>query len=192
MIAKKYQIFFLVSVIICSFSIDSRASQCFETTVKSPSPFMGNNDEIFQTLDGNVWQVKYAYEYLYEYYPSVMICDEAKLIISGKVIEIMKLGVTKSKSDQKSQINRPGIKVLMKPKGCRGYFLADGDYGGVYLLEWYGGYDPVVGDSIVGDIKSFGLKDVFYPERNMSGSVYVDDYSLTKSTAIEKLGRKCF
>ena len=58
------------------------------------------------------------------------------------------------------------VKVILKPSGCGSYFLADGDSYGIYLLEWYGGYDPDVGDSIVGEIKGYGFKDVFYPDKN--------------------------
>lgn len=184
-------IFLLLATLLGTFPYVSNATQCFETSIKTPSPFLGNNDEIFQTLDGNVWQVKYAYEYLYEYYPTVMICDGVKLLISGKVLDIIKISATKSSPTQKYR-TAPQIKVILKPKGCRGYFLADGDYGGIYLLEWYGGYDPNVGDVIVGEIKSYGMKDVFYPESNLSGSVYVDDYSLSRQRAFEKLQQKCF
>ena len=187
------KVFFLfISLVLFSVPNITNAAQCFDTSITMPSPFMGNNDEIFKTTDGNLWQVKYAYEYMYEYYPSVMICDESKLIIKGKAIDIVKVGTSKSKpSQQQRQITSPKVKVVLKPKGCRSYFLADGDIGGIYLLEWYGGYDPDVGDSIVGEIKSYGMKDVFYPEKNSSGRVYVDDYSLSKSRAMEKLSDKC-
>ena len=83
------------------------------------------------------------------------------------------------------------IRVVAKPRGCRGYFLADGDAGGVYLLEWYGGYVPAVGDSILGDLRSYGFKDVYYPSSSAKGRVYVDDYMLSTSRAREKLADKC-
>jgi len=39
--------------------------------------------------DGSIWQVKYAYEYLYAYNPAVIICpDKNRLIIDGKQIEV--------------------------------------------------------------------------------------------------------
>ena len=181
---------FAITLLTYSFPITSYAAQCVDTTITSPSPFMGNNDEIFKTTDGNLWQVKYSYEYMYEYSPSVMICNESKLIIKGKSIEIIQVGTAKSQTSIKQQ-RQIKNKVVLKPKGCRDYFLADGDNGGVYLLEWYGGFDPDVGDSIVGEIKTYGLKDVFYPDQNSSGKVYVDDFALTKSIAIEKLNEKC-
>lgn len=65
------------------------AQNCYESTITSPSPFMGNNDEIFKLSDGSIWQVKYEYEYLYEYSPSVVICpSRGKLAINGKTLNV--------------------------------------------------------------------------------------------------------
>lgn len=65
------------------------AQSCYETTVQKPSPFMGNNGEIIKLGDGSVWEVKYAYEYLYEYYPTVVICPgKGKLMIKDKSIDV--------------------------------------------------------------------------------------------------------
>lgn len=61
------------------------ASSCYESTIRSPTPFMGNNGEIFKLDDGSIWEVMYEYEYLYEYYPSVIACpDLGKIIVDGK------------------------------------------------------------------------------------------------------------
>jgi hypothetical protein len=50
---------------------------------------MGNNKEIFKLADGSLWEVKYAYEYMYEYYPSVIICPgQGKLIIGKKSLNV--------------------------------------------------------------------------------------------------------
>jgi len=50
---------------------------------------MGNNEEIFKLADGSLWEVKYEYEYLYEYYPLVVICpDQGKLIIGEKSLNV--------------------------------------------------------------------------------------------------------
>jgi hypothetical protein len=53
---------------------------------------MGNNNEVFQITDGSIWQVKYEYEYLYEYSPEVVVCPgDGKLIIKGKKLNIAKI-----------------------------------------------------------------------------------------------------
>lgn len=53
---------------------------------------MGNNGEVFVLSDGSIWEVKYEYEYMYEYYPSVVICpDKNILIIKGKQLNVANL-----------------------------------------------------------------------------------------------------
>lgn len=72
---------------LSAFSIYSNhasAQDCYESSILSPSPFMGNNGEIFKLADGSLWEVKYEYEYLYEYYPSVIICPSRGRLIIGK------------------------------------------------------------------------------------------------------------
>ena len=58
---------------------------CSKTSIQKPAPFMGNHDEIFVLSDGSVWQVKYEYEYMYEYYPTVIACpNRGYIIVDGK------------------------------------------------------------------------------------------------------------
>jgi hypothetical protein len=183
---------FIILVLSTLLSTIATAQSCYSTAILAPSPFMGNNDEVFKTSDGRLWQVKYEYQYLYEYYPNVDICNDSKLIIKGKVLNIIPIGSSNSKKNNSlpNATSYP-VKVILKPNGCRDYFLADGDAGGIYLLEWYGGYDPSKGDSIVGVLNGYGFKDVFYPESGSSGRIYVDDYMLSRDRAIEKLKEKC-
>jgi hypothetical protein len=181
----------LIILIFSFLSSLASAQNCYRTGIVSPSPFMGNNDEIFKTIDGRLWQVKYEYEYLYEYYPSVDICNESKLIVKGKSLNIVPVGALRSKNKPTPTQTSYPVKVILKPSGCRDYFLADGNVGGIYLLEWYGGHDPSKGESIVGELSGYGFRDVFYPESGTSGRVYVDDYMLSRDSAIEKLRDKC-
>jgi hypothetical protein len=68
---------------------DLSAQACYESSIVSPSPFMGNNEEIFKLTDESLWEVKYEYEYLYEYHPSVIICPgRGKLIIGKKSLNV--------------------------------------------------------------------------------------------------------
>ncbi len=80
-------------------------------------------------------------------------------------------------------------KVVGYPSGCD-YFIADGPRG-LYLLEWYGGYDPSEGDLIVGEIGSYGMKTVYYPKRDREGRVWVEDFLLSESSAIEQYHDHC-
>lgn len=57
---------------------------------------MGNDGEVFKLLDGSFWEVKYEYEYMYKYYPSVIVCpDSGKLVIGDKKLNIKLLSTAK-------------------------------------------------------------------------------------------------
>ncbi len=76
-------------IILIVFSTRVTAQDCYESSIVSPSPFMGNNGEIFKLADGSLWEVKYEYEYLYEYYPSIVICpSRGKLIVGEKSLNV--------------------------------------------------------------------------------------------------------
>lgn len=80
-------LFFLMFITLKVF-----AANCYESSILSPAPFLGNNSEIFKLADGSVWEVKYEYQYLYEYYPEVVICpDSQKLLIKGKSLNVEKI-----------------------------------------------------------------------------------------------------
>ena len=62
---------------------------CYLSSIMNPSPFMGNDGEIFKLSDGSIWEVKFEYEYLYEYYPQVLVCPgRGKLTVKGKTLNI--------------------------------------------------------------------------------------------------------
>lgn len=83
--------------------------KCIDSSIVSPSPFMGNNDEIFKLSDGSLWIVKNEYEYLYEYYPSITICpDEGFMIVDGKKLNISSLSGN-NKNSPKSMLIETNI-----------------------------------------------------------------------------------
>ena len=89
--------------------ISASAQSCYESSIVSPSPFMGNNGEIFKLADGSVWEVKYEYEYMYEYSPDVVICPSKGRVIVGKKqlnVQLLSPGRTqqakKDRNDAKS------------------------------------------------------------------------------------------
>jgi hypothetical protein len=85
----------------------AHAGTCYESTIRTPTPFLGNNDEIFVLGDGSVWQVKYEYEYLYEYYPNVTVCpDRGKLIVAGKTLNIVSLAAAHGKPAKAQQADK--------------------------------------------------------------------------------------
>ena len=57
----------------------------------------GGSVEPHWMADGSIWEVKYEYEYLYEYYPDVIICpSRGKLAINGKMLSVEQVGAGKS------------------------------------------------------------------------------------------------
>ncbi len=80
------KLLFYLSILIVLVVVTTPATtqNCYESSIISPSPFMGNNGEIFKLADGSLWEVKYEYEYLYEYYPSVVICPSRGVLIIGE------------------------------------------------------------------------------------------------------------
>ncbi len=86
----------LFLLLLSSVSLISNSSVvsggCYESTIFSPVPFMGNNGEVFELSDGSSWEVLYEYEYLYEYYPTVQVCPDLRtLIIGDKSLNIRSL-----------------------------------------------------------------------------------------------------
>jgi hypothetical protein len=60
---------------------------------------MGNHGEIFKLLDGSYWQVQYEYEYLYEYYPNVIVCPSSgKMSVNGKSLSISRISASPAAS----------------------------------------------------------------------------------------------
>jgi len=175
--------------ILC-FATASQAAECYSVTIQRPSPFLGNNGEIVQLSDGSIWEVKYAYEYMYEYQPSAAICPSSgKLIVKGKSIDVQLLSGGSPRPSGAPSSPAKLITVVYEKSGCD-YFIADGPRG-FYLLEWYGGHPPSKGDQIVGEISGYGMKDIYYSNANSNGRVWVEDYLLSRDRVIEKYNEKC-
>lgn len=190
--------------------VGANAQACFDTMVMSPSPLMGNHGEIFRTAEGALFEVFGSYEYLYAYTPTVTICPRAgKMLVDGKTVHIQPRGNTgrrpaapaaKSITEPKREARRAQpdtgisapttapITVVLRVRGCD-YFIADGPRG-LYLLQHYGGYDPERGDGIHGEIRSYGFTTVIY-SNGSDGRLYVDDYLLSRDSALEKIKDKC-
>ena len=77
---KNLNLLFVLAFILAFFlHIFAVAQDCFESSIISPTPFMGNNGELFKLSDGSVWEVKYEYEYLYECFDDV-VADDCLLV----------------------------------------------------------------------------------------------------------------
>ncbi|HAT68390.1 MAG: hypothetical protein A2481_03255 [Candidatus Yonathbacteria bacterium RIFOXYC2_FULL_47_9] len=92
-----------------------------------------------------------------------------------------------------SFLNASSIKgtSLGEFSSCDYYLIEDisGDYS---LVEWYGGgLTPDSGDIVVGELHSYGFKDLYNITRDNSTRVWIDDYMLSEDSATEKLIDKC-
>ena len=78
----------VLGLLWCNVSFAS----CYEAMITTPSPFMGNHGEIFELDDGTIWEVQFEYEYLYEYYPTVIVCpSEGIIAVSDEQIDVIQL-----------------------------------------------------------------------------------------------------
>ncbi len=81
-----------------------------------------------------------------------------------------------------------GVVVLYKP-GCS-YYIVETNMG-YAILEWYGGNDPSRGDVLAGDFETYGMKDIYNLSADAETKVWVEDFWLSKTRAIEKYYDKC-
>lgn len=77
---------------------------------------------------------------------------------------------------------------------AKGQVVAEkGDYyiidtGSSYtLMEWYGGGVLYQGNNIVGDLNSYGFKEIYNTTRGCETRVYIENYLLDEEDAIEQL-----
>jgi hypothetical protein len=68
-------------VFVFLFCFSTVLFACYESTILKPAPFLGNDGEIVRLSDGTIWEVHASYNYLYQYYPSVIVCPERNIII---------------------------------------------------------------------------------------------------------------
>ena len=88
-----------------------------------------------------------------------------------------------------ARANKDAITVLYRIRGCD-YFIADGP-SGLYVMEWYGGFEPRVGDRFSGYQRGYGFKNIIYLHNGREGRIYVEDYLLSNDRASEVLANKC-
>ena len=79
--------------------------------------------------------------------------------------------------------------VVFRQSSCD-YFILENSSGYI-VAEWMGGNDPDQGDRITGNFNSFGTKDFYNQSRDRDCRLWVDDYMLSKESALEKIRDKC-
>ena len=82
----------LLAAILRQGAYPNPGAACYESSIRKPAPFLGNYGEIFQLADGSFWQVQDGYEYLYEYYPEVIMCPgTGKVVIKDKRVNVQQV-----------------------------------------------------------------------------------------------------
>lgn len=94
------------SLFVIITATHASTQECYDSSIVSPSPFMGNHGEIFKLDNGSFWEVKYEYQYLYEYQPNVTICPiRGKLTIKEKSINVEQVMTQQSSTRPQMQQN---------------------------------------------------------------------------------------
>lgn len=87
----------VVALLVSGILVGAQA--CSRAIIMSPTPFMGNDGEIFRLDDGTIWRIKRAQQYFYQYYPNVVICPGIEqLIVGGKSLNVERLNSMLGKS----------------------------------------------------------------------------------------------
>jgi len=103
---------YLPFLFLCSLVSDIAVAEgCYDTSVRSPTPYLNNGGEIIIMTDGTMWQdASYNYSYAYQYYPAVTLCPSAGfMIMNGKKIALVSVRggtsnpIENPKQDSKSQ-----------------------------------------------------------------------------------------
>ena len=131
-------IYTIITLIVCMVSIshNARAEECYRASITTPSPFMGNGNEIFKLSDGTFWQdVSYQYLYLCEYYPSVTICPAMGLmILDENQFNINRIVCHDATITTPSPFMGNGNEIFKLNDGT---FWQDVSYQYLYLYEYY-------------------------------------------------------
>jgi len=143
--------------IICS---SLSANDFHKAQIMKPTPFMGNNGEVFQLSDGSVWEVQFSYEYLYAYYPEILISySRGEMIVNGKKINVKSIS-----SNTRPATNPKKQSPIITPNGNNGYYTKiDSDSGDIVKLR-NGGVVEII--SFIGII-GFNKDAILYRENNI-------------------------
>ena len=80
--------------------------------------------------------------------------------------------------------------IVVYKRGSRDYGIVNGR-AGFALLEWYGGNEPSEGDELAGNLASYGMKTLRNVTADVDTIVSVEEYGLSRSSAIERYGSYC-
>lgn len=80
--------------------------------------------------------------------------------------------------------------VVVYDRGCGSRLIVETSMGYV-LAEWFGGSVPYEGDTLIGELESYGMKEIYILNRKSDTRLWIEDYMLSRSRVVEKLTNKC-
>jgi len=94
------KITYIIFILFSSASF-LQANDFYKSQILKPTPFLGIHGEVIQLSDGTVWEVQNSYEYLYSYYPSVIVSlNRGILIVDGKKIQVRPIKASQQRPSQ--------------------------------------------------------------------------------------------
>jgi hypothetical protein len=128
---------------------------------------------------------KYGYNSSYDSLTNSCKCDNGYSIDTTGQCSLINPSYTLTKTSS----SKVGA-VVYKKSGCDYFIVEDG--GRSYnLLEWYGQSDPDEGDILYGNFHTYGFHDFYDSTLGSKTHVWVEDWLLSWSSAIEKYYDKC-
>jgi len=91
--------------------------------------------------------------------------------------------------DAAEETNQTRVTVTMIRDECD-FFIVE-TAGGFCIFEWSGGSMPVEGDTLRGDLDSYGFQNAYNVTQKSETTAYVEEYWLSWDEAIEKLSKAC-
>jgi len=81
-----------------------------------------------------------------------------------------------------------GVVVFYK-SGCDYYIVSTNQ--GFSLLEWYGGDDPMEGDTLTGNMMAYGMQSLVNQRTENETQAWVEDFLLNQYTVLQSYQEQC-
>lgn len=125
-----------------------------------------------------------GYNSKYDSLTNTCKCNDGYTIDSSGLCSLTQPTIT-----PKILTNSKSMSVVYKKSSCD-YFIVSDSSGSYDLLEWYSGYDPEIGDTLYGNVHTYGFHDLYIFTHSKT-HVWIEDWLLTWSNAITQYDRHC-
>ena len=92
-------------------------------------------------------------------------------------------------SDEDAYLSKGSAIVVYKMSSCD-YFILESNSGFI-IAQWMGSNEPSQGDQVAGDFNNFGTDTFYNVTRSTESKLWIDNYMLSKDSALEKITEKC-